>query len=255
MKTYCNQTCRFFVVFFFFSYSESRTEAPSTTPSLRKSSASFFVFTETVQRNGHQSRRERVSNRCSYDHCAFRLRKCNYGWLSSPAHCTSSGKVSLLSHRVGRATGTEEACRDVSKQSPTARGIPHISNSAGSWMAPRKLKRRDINPTHVCREATDGGRSKSVQQKQAGGEEMVWSPSALAVFCVNFWFCPQTDCTEHSHNISTPLPLFLILCCWEQSAVEWPPHTSFTRRCCCFNPDGSTALKHTCSCSFEVKLR
>lgn len=133
----------------------------------------------------------------------------------------------------------------------------NISNSAGSWMAPRKLKRRDINPTHVCREATDGGRSKSVQQKQAGGEKMVWSPSALAVFCVNFWFCPQTDCTEHSHNISTLLPLFLILCCWEQSAVEWPPHTSFTRRCCCccFNPDGSTALKHTCSCSFEVKLR
>lgn len=119
--------------------------------------------------------------------CFFHLHECNSGWLSSSAQCTSSGKVSSLSHRQSGQSawhrgGRAEHGRFNAEKCLTTRQTAQRSAN-GDNLGNKRTKKETSNRNLLTWswQATDG--SSFWENKPGRGEEMVWSPS------VSVWVC------------------------------------------------------------------
>lgn len=242
MKVYGNDTCRFFFFWFWVT-------GATTTSSVKKKSKWSVLKCKQKLRTGAITMQERAclstaaaSTRRAWQLlqplCFFNLHKCNYGWLSSSAHCTSSGKVSLLSHRQRRqSAGSEEASRNVLKPNPTAEKYhTDFKQWRKEWMGPwfcRSLFETQNSEkqyklySHLLRGSKMAAcKSCSPKWAREGREGGIKSSGCVCDLCERR-VRPQTDCTE-SHTGSQPCFLFcLILCSWERRAADGPPHTWF----------------------------
>lgn len=143
--------------------------------------------------------------------CFFHLHECNSRWLSSSAQCTSSGKVSSLSHRQSGQSawhggGRAERRRltaELSLAQKWQRGDKGQGTVTTCETNKQTKKRATETHLHGSRQAADG--SSFWENKPGREEAMVWSHS------VSVWVGVRSRfewAHTASQRMSTSLPLF-----------------------------------------------
>lgn len=170
--------------------------------------------------------------------CFFHLHECNSGWLSSSAQCTSSGKVSSLSHRQSRQSAWHRGGRAVHRRFKAELSLADDSTSGAEtkvsnrWQPGEQTKKEKKRATETYLHGVGRQQMATTSGKTSQGERRWWWACECVSVCSRFEWAHRT-----SQSMSTSLPLFLIRRCREAER-SWVVTTEF--QSCCF----LTASRH-----------
>lgn len=97
--------------------------------------------------------------------CFFHLHECNCGWLSSSAQCTSSGKVSSLSHRQSGQSAWHRGGRAVHRRFKAELSLAERN----AW----RLDKPRADKGH--RSVTTWGTNKQTRKEKRNRNLLTWS--------------------------------------------------------------------------------